>query len=166
WIGRRGSLVERPVEGFAAAAGVVVRDRARGNSQKPCDEWNALPFELRYAREGFAKDFGRQILRRGAITHAARDIRVDAVEVVLIQSGEPGGIAPGAFDSRLFLVKVGHEPLRRFCCSNPPAGGKSYGGFFTSGKSSARRSGLRPPWFAPRSGHGSDRARGNGWDPQ
>jgi hypothetical protein len=49
------------------------------------------------------EDLGGQVLRLLAITNAMRDVRVDALEVSLVQLAEPSGITLRRLDQQ-FLV--------------------------------------------------------------
>ena len=62
----------------------------------------------------------RQILRFGAIAHTHHDIRVDTLEVELIELGEPARITLGSFDQLAFVRLLGiyfQELFYRYNCS-------------------------------------------------
>src|SRR5262249_10764599 len=94
-----------------AGALPVIRQNARGDAHQPGSKWHAPPFELSDAGESFPEDIGRQILRLLPVADPPRDIRIDAIKVLLVQLGKARGVALGSLDLRPFVLLLGHGQL-------------------------------------------------------
>ena len=94
---------------FHAACGALppVSQRVGGDPQQPRGKGHASPLEAAKVPERLVKNVGRHVLRFFAVFHPPRHKRIDAVEVALIELGEPAGIALRRLDQQPFVIEAG-----------------------------------------------------------
>jgi hypothetical protein len=92
---------------FPCRSAIVISDGIRCDPVQPCREGRAAPFESLQVCQCVLKDFGRQILGAITVAHPARDERVYALEVLLVQVGEATGILLGGLDPETLVL---HRP--------------------------------------------------------
>ena len=89
----------------------VVGNGICGDAQQPRGEGYPPPLEARKIGEGLVEDVGGQILRVVAVAYAARDERVDDVEVAFVKLGKPAGVLLRGLDD-ILLRRVGWASLQ------------------------------------------------------
>ena len=80
-----------------------VSDLVRRNAIQPCRKRRAPPFEPSYVGERLVKDVGYQIFRLGAVPDTARHVRVDAVEMSIVQIAKTRRVALRRLDQQAFF---------------------------------------------------------------
>src|SRR5262249_38213071 len=71
----------------------VVRDPMCRNPKKPRSKRSPAPFKLADPRQCLPKDVRRQVLRLMPVAYTPGDVRIDAVEVLLIELAKAGRVA-------------------------------------------------------------------------
>lgn len=82
----------------------IIREHVRRDPHQPCAKRLAPPFESPNTRERLAKHLRGQVLGPVTIPDTALDVRVDAMEVPLVQRPELRGIVLSRFDQRALVV--------------------------------------------------------------
>ena len=88
-----------------AGALPAIGDQIGRDSQQPCCKRKSAPLESLQVSQGVVKHLRGQIFRFGAVFHPAHDVRIHALEVVLIKLGKTRGI---------LLRRLNQKPLVRF----------------------------------------------------
>src|SRR5881396_177679 len=88
----------------------MVCHRVRRDSKKPDCERNAAPFELIEISQGMLKHFRGHVLSIMAVEHTPGDECVNALEVSLVQFGEPSRVFLRGLDQQAFLIHYLYKP--------------------------------------------------------